>query len=384
MRIGIDITPLQNGHSQRGVGEYARHLLNGLSQVDDDNDYLLFGYGKEFSKPALSGRFKFISAGSDPGGIPSRLKWHQFTLPRLLVKYKPDVLHLLVQTYDINIPFWRPAKVVVTVHDLKAKLFPDLYLNNIYKRASYSLMLNLTARADHIITDSENSKRDITQKLSIAAGKVSVIPLAANPLYSGDGRPNGPEADVVGKYRLAAKFMLFVGAIEPSKNIRLLLSAYQELQKKGLSAQLVLVGVKDANYFAGLKNEFGHLFGDKVRFLDFVSFLELRELYRRAVLFVYPSLYEGFGLPVLEAMACGTPVIAGNVSSIPEVAADGALLVDPNDQNQLVESVWMLSRNADARRELAAKGLAQARRFSWAKCAKQTLAVYRQVVGAVS
>lgn len=383
VRIAIDVTPLQNGHCHRGVGEYARRLLGGLAQVDDVNDYLLFGYPGDLPDlPTDGGRFKVIQSG--PAGDESlwlRLRWHQYALPRLLIKNKADILHILVQSFDINIPVWSPIRPVVTIHDLKAELFPNLYLTNVYKRLSYALMLKLASRAPHIITDSESSKRDILERMDVARERVSVIPLAADPVYfSKPPQAIVGESSLTAKYNLAAKFILFVGAIEPSKNIGTLLAAYDMLLEQGFRHQLVLVGIQNPKYYGELQREFGHLFGERVRFLDPIPQSELRDLYRKAELFVYPSLYEGFGLPVLEAMASGTPVITSNISSLPEVTGSAALLFDPQDKSKLAKYIWDICHNENARSDLAIRGRSRARGFSWDQCAKQTLRVYRQVM----
>lgn len=358
-------------------------MLRSLAQVDNVNEYLLLGYpGDLWELPHRCDRFEVIQSG--PVGdesLWSRLKWHQYALPRLLTKYKADLLHILVQSFDVNIPVWSPVRPVVTVHDLKARLFPNLYLNTAKKRLSYTIMLNLASKASHIITDSESSKRDIVQEMDIAGEKVSVIPLAADPVYfSNSPRAAGKKSDVVAKYQLDSEFILFVGAIEPSKNIGTLLGAYSSLLKRGFEHQLVLVGIKDSKYYHRLQENFGRLFGRQVRFLGSVPQRELRDLYRKAWLFVYPSLYEGFGLPVLEAMASGTPVITSNVSAIPEVTGDAALLIDPRDKDKLALYIWNLYHDGKARSDLANKGLSRAQNFSWNRCARQTIEVYRQVM----
>ncbi|MCL5292420.1 MAG: glycosyltransferase family 4 protein [Actinobacteria bacterium] len=217
--------------------------------------------------------------------------------------------------------------------------------------------------------------------MDIAGEKVSVIPLAADPVYfSNSPRAAGKKSDVVAKYQLDSEFILFVGAIEPSKNIGTLLGAYSSLLKRGFEHQLVLVGIKDSKYYHRLQENFGRLFGRQVRFLGSVPQRELRDLYRKAWLFVYPSLYEGFGLPVLEAMASGTPVITSNVSAIPEVTGDAALLIDPRDKDKLALYIWNLYHDGKARSDLANKGLSRAQNFSWNRCARQTIEVYRQVM----
>jgi len=383
MRIGIDITPLQNGHRQRGVGTYARQLLTGLAKVDKTNNYLLFGYPGIKPEVPSDNRFTLIQSGpSRKNNLWTKFKWHQLTLPSLVRRYNVDLVHLLVQSAEFNLPIQKSARTVVTVHDLKGMLFPDFFLNDFRKRASYNLMINISKRANHIITDSNSSKRDIIKMLPSSPNKITVVPLAADPaFYKTVNKDNTADTiTVLKKYNLETGYILFVGAIEPSKNIQALLEAYQRLDHYQQLPELVLVGIKDPNYFFNLRYKYEHLFSTSVRCLDFVPAEDLPALYRAARLFVYPSLYEGFGLPVLEAMASGTPVITSNTSSLPEMAGNGAVLVDASDPSLLSIHIHKLLNNADARRKLTAKGLAQARNFSWERCARQTLAVYNLVV----
>ncbi len=382
MKIGIDITPLQNGHCRRGVGEYARNLLVSLLEADQQNEYVFFGYPGEAPDvfDSLS-NFNLVQAGPDgDDGIWRRLKWHQYTMPRLASRFNLDVIHLLVQSFDVNIPIYRPAKMVVTIHDLKALLFPKIYLNNPSKRISYKVMINFAKKADHIITDSCHSKNDIVNKLGVSDERVSVIPLAVDPYFYQSNRDGQEDSGLTSKqYGLEKEFILFVGAIEPSKNIDALLSVYEQLVRQGRSEQLVLVGVQDPSYFKDLQNRFGYLFGTSIRFLDFIPKRDLRALYRLAKFFVYPSLYEGFGLPVLEALASGTPVITSNASSVPEVTGEAAILVDPLDLDLLQEKMVELCEDENARSALATTGVARAREFSWARCASQTAEVYQSL-----
>lgn len=385
MRIGIDITPIQNGHKIRGVGQYAINLLTALTEFDRENEYILFGYGGDLPEMLFKpGRFKVVTSGHVNEGKWRRLRWHQFTLPKLLHTYNIDLIHILVQSFDVNIPVWRPARTVITIHDIKARLFPAIYLTDIYKKMSYNLMLSLSSKANHVITDSQNSKEDLLNHVGIPGDNISVIPLAADPAYelsAGDG--GREEGTAASKFGFDEGYLLFVGAVEPSKNIDTLLEAYEQLLLRGHPLRMVIVGVKDPNYLAVLRSKHEQLMREVI-FLESVGKADLRTLYREALVFVYPSIYEGFGLPVLEAMKCGTPVVTSNVSSLPEVAGDAALLTDPFNKIELANNISALLEDEKLRSHMIARGLERAGCFSWRRCAEQTVDVYHKVMGAVN
>ncbi len=236
-------------------------------------------------------------------------------------------------------------------------------------------------QVDHIIAVSESTKRDLIRLLGVPEDRVSVIYEAAHPLFSPVTNTDALDRTRA-RYQLTSPFMLFVGTLEPRKNLPTLLRAFRGLRDKYKSpASLVIVGNR-----GWLADEVDRTIaelnlGDAVRFLGGIPNDELVYLYNAATAFVFPSFYEGFGLPPLEAMACGTPVITSNVSSLPEVVGDAAMLINPEDVDALTVAMARVLSDEKIQREMRDKGLKRAQAFSWERAASETLAVYRQVAG---
>jgi glycosyltransferase involved in cell wall biosynthesis len=276
------------------------------------------------------------------------------------------------------LPLFNSLPGVVTVHDLAYLLYPAHFPT---KRRHYFqwLVPPSLRRARRIITVSENSKRDLCRLLAVPEEKVRVIYNGVEPQFRVATQPALVER-VRAKYELPPKIVLSVGVLEPRKNLERLVQAFALLRQRGIEHRLVLVGAAGWGYenLLRLPRELG--LDDAVRFLGFVSQADLPLLYNAADLFVYPSLYEGFGLPALEAMACGTPVVVSHVSSLPEVVGDAGVLVDPHSVEGIAEAIYRCLRSDGLREELREAGLKQAARFSWHEAARQTLQVYREVL----
>ena len=271
----------------------------------------------------------------------------------------------------------RGVPTVLTVHDLIFRRYPAHHkrLNRWYLNTTMPLFCR---RADHIIAVSEQSKRDVIEAYGIPAEKITVIYEAADPRF----RPQPPEdvAAARARYGLPEQYVLFVSTIEPRKNLSRLLAAFERVHAAGLADALVIVGKRgwlfDA-FFADLAHSPAK---DAVIFPGFVPDADLPAVYAGAQAMAFPSEFEGFGLPVLEAMACGAPVVCSDTSSLPEVAGDAALLVDPLNVDALAAALARVLQDEPLREQMRARGLAQAARFSWARAAEETLAVYRQVL----
>ena len=261
-----------------------------------------------------------------PSGDWPRL---MYALPRLCRTWRADVLHV---TY--NGPFFSPCPVVVTVHDVIFKRYPAFF--SARDRLLFATLLRLTLRrAAAIITDSESSRRDIVTFYPFTGDKIHVVPLAVSPAFQVE-IPYERRQAVCARYHIDSPFILAVGNLQPRKNLSRLTTAFRHLLAAGLNNQrLVLVG-NDAFRSAQFRAEVQDLIQSGQLVLPgYVPEEDLPALYREAAVFVYPSLYEGFGLPILEAMACGTPVVTSNTSSLPEVAGDAALLIDPVQTDQI-------------------------------------------------
>jgi len=306
----------------------------------------------------------------------AKLWFEQVIFPRVCQQDGVDVAH---------VPYFAPplrptTPIVVTIHDLIPLILPA-YRGPLLVRLYTHLVAAATRRADAIIADSEASKRDIVRLLGIPDERVQVIYLAVDRRF----RPITDKAhleDVRQKYCLPANYILYLGGFDQRKNLATLLKAFKRLTS---DMQLVIAGrlpARDTPFFPDprrMVREFG--LEGRVAFIGWVLEEEKPALYSMAKVFVFPSLYEGFGLPPLEAMACGTPVVASNVSSLPEVVGDAGLLVDPCDAAGLAEAMAALLDDEQLREGLGQKGLEQARRFSWEETARETLKVYRRVIG---
>ncbi|HLY65605.1 MAG TPA: glycosyltransferase family 1 protein, partial [Chloroflexota bacterium] len=318
---------------------------------------------------------------------PSHHRWEQLALPAELAFQRLDLLH----SPDYIPPLIRRCRSVITVHDLAFLRWPELLTPD--SRAYFNGHIDRAVRsADHIIAVSQATKRDLVELLNAPAEKVAVIYEAAafspviptvmrsvEPSISHPLAEEDSELDARGDrrtHRDPADYVLFVGTLEPRKNLVRLIEAFAGVRRRGYDGVLLLAG--RVGWLAEPVLEAIDQHSPFVRHIS-VDSSELPDLYRHARLLAFPSLYEGFGLPVLEAMACGTPVLTSNISSLPEIAADAALLVDPASVEEIEDGLWRLLTDPELANQLRAKGLARAAEFSWERAARQTLDVYHRV-----
>ena len=368
MRIGIDARLVY--YHKAGIGQYILRLTQALAQIDSDDDYVLFASRKDNTRIVTQANFK-----RERLWTPSHHRFERQALSLELLPYALDVLH----SPDFIPPTRTRFPSVITVHDLAFLLYPRFLTRD---SARYYGQVDVAARqVDHIIAVSESTKRDLIRLLGVPEDRVSVIYEAAHPLFSPVTNTDALDRTRA-RYQLTSPFMLFVGTLEPRKNLPTLLRAFRGLRDKYKSpASLVIVGNR-----GWLADEVDRTIaelnlGDAVRFLGGIPNDELVYLYNAATAFVFPSFYEGFGLPPLEAMACGTPVITSNVSSLPEVVGDAAMLITPEDVDALTVAMARVLSDEKIQREMRDKGLKRAQAFSWERAASETLAVYRQVAG---
>jgi glycosyltransferase involved in cell wall biosynthesis len=363
MRIGIDasITKL----NQAGSGVYASSLIDALRRVDSSNTYHLFA-GRH--KRQMGQRKTFRSRIET---IYHDIAWTHLVLPYQAWQTGIDVLHVPSSV----MPLFSPCPTVISILDTTALAMPQHF--NVWQRHYSRLLMPLSARrASMIVTISEQSKRDIVERLNVQPGKVAVTYLAASPAF----QPVSGQAIAEVKQRYGLKsFILTVGTLEPRKNLSRLLQAYAWLN---CSHQLVHVGPKGWQYDNILAQLDRLGLRERVRLLGYVPLDDLVGLYNAASLFVYPSLYEGFGLPILEAMACGCPVVTSNVSAMPEVAGEAAMLIDPYDVQAIAGAIQRVLGDPALADRMREQGFAQARRFSWERCAQETIGVYRRALEA--
>jgi glycosyltransferase involved in cell wall biosynthesis len=266
---------------------------------------------------------------------------------------------------------------IITVHDLNFLLYPEFLTTE--SRRYYNGQIDWAVRqADHILADSHHTRLDLIERLAVDPGRVSTVHLAASPIFTQESPPDAIQATLA-KYRLERGFVLFVGTVSPRKNVETILEAFHMLlEENAAETSLVLAGAKGwltENLFESIaKSEHRK----RILHITDLTDAELAHLYASAGLLVIPSLYEGFGLPALEAMHCGCPVVASNRSSLPEVVGSAGIQLDPRDVLGWSEAMRLLLNDADERMHYVGKGYEQARSFSWRKTAEATLRIYEQ------
>lgn len=377
MHIAINAHLLAHTRSFRraGVSNYVEALLTHLGAIDRRNRYTIYTTrGLDAAALGLPPNFAIRPSRFPTINPRVRIPWEQLLAPFLLRVARPDVFHGV-----LNIaPLLCPTPSVITIHDLAFLSFPQTFRR--VNRTYLTWATRASARgAARILAVSEFTKREIVRLLGIAPERIVVTYDAC------DSRFAPPEPERLAAFRarkgLPDRFILFVSTLEPRKNIPTLLDAYARIAG-ATDAPLLIGGGKGWLYepiFARLE-ALG--LGDRVRMVGFIDADELPLWYAAATVFTMPSLYEGFGMPLLEAMACGTPVVASSSSSLPEVVGDAGLLAPPTDADALGAAILRLLNDADLRADLRERGLRQARRFSWAETAERTLRAYEDAAGA--
>lgn len=371
MRIGIDATALPS--QPVGAGNYIIHLVRALARENERYDLLVFAHpaGRELIGVPESERFHWAVI---PGENPvRRLLWEQFSLPGLARRNRLDLLHSLHYTRP-----WRlPCLSVVTFHDMTFFLYPQLHTRS--KQVFFPLVIRASARsANALIAVSDSTRRDSLRLLGIPAEKIFTTQLGVDPAFHPIRDPKRWE-EIRQKYQLPDRFILYVGLVEPRKNLPGLIQAYHLAVERGIEHRLVIVGGFGWRYRQVLEEVEARGLQERVRFTGYIPQVDLPIVYNLASLFVYPTLYEGFGLPALEAMACGTPVVTSDVASLPEIVGEAGILVPPGDQQALSQALQEVLGNQGLQDRLATKGPERASQFTWERTARQTLQVYQHV-----
>jgi len=371
MRIGIDITPVTRERS--GVGNYCVNLLAGLYEVGRENVFTGFVSGlRRVDGEALPPRFFYRRLP-----VPTRLlyqAWRHFEAPRVdRFLGEIDVYHAT----NYVTPPTRRAPCVVMFHDLAVLKHPEWCSPRIARTFGRGLK-GYAERAQIILTPSWATKDDTVELLGVDPGKIRAVHHAADETFRRIPRPQAAMI-LKGQHDIEGPFFLFVGTLEPRKNLVVLLEAFAKM-RGDLPHRLVLVGGVGWNAEEILDSIDRLDLEDRVVLQGFVANRYLPLYYSSATALVFPSRYEGFGLPVLEAMRCECPVITADNSSLPEVAGDAALMVDASDVDGLAEAMRRVAHDEKLCEDLVARGCEQVKRFSWRKCAQETLAVYREVL----
>lgn len=367
MLVGFEASVLQGCKS--GVGYYAENLLGGMMAVAPEHDYVLFsnrdmrGTWQPLARETVYSRRFF----------PMRAAWMQAVLPGSLRRVRPDVCHFP----NYLAPVTSGCPYVVTIHDMTLFITPRFHR---FKKLvlDRTLVPHVARRAAGIVTVSKSARNDIVRYLKVPPEKVRVVMNAVSPAFT----PVCDQAKldaVCARYGLNVPYILYVGTIEPRKNLQRLIQAFAQLKKRGLPHRLVMVGQPGwhcAPIYAEVERQ--NLQRDAI-FTGYVPYEDLPALYSAAESMAFPSLYEGFGLPVLEAMACGTPVVTSASSSLSEVAGDAALLVNPYQVEQIANALHLIHSEPDLAASLREKGRERAAHFTWENAARATLELYEHV-----
>jgi len=367
MRIGIDARLVY--YSQAGIGQYILHLINGLAQIDRENEYVILQSRKDDTTIVQQPNFRRVSLWT-----PSHHRLERVSLNMELMRLGLDLLH----SPDFIPPHRPSCKSVITVHDLAFLLYPHFLTKE--SARYYGHIDQAVCWTDHIIAVSNCTKRDTIEHLGVPEDKITVVYEATNPIFHPIDRDQARQ-QVRDRYGVEGPFVLFVSTIEPRKNVPTLLLAFRQLcECYQQDVELVLAGSKGW-LFEDVYNLVGELnLDDRIHMIGQVPSEDLLNLYNAAELLAHPAFYEGFGLPPLEAMSCGLPAVVANVASLPEVVGDAALLIDPNERDELTVAMWRVLTDQALNQEMRTKGLRQAERFSWTRAAQETLDIYRRVV----
>lgn len=377
MRIGINGAFW--GQETTGSGQYLHHLWRTLPSVASQDEYILCApsWARAASdNNAAYGVCRVLSTPFDRINENMAKVWfEQVAYSRACAKWSVDVAHA---PYFAS-PLWPSAPTVVTIHDLIPLLLPD-YRGSKMVQGYMRLVSAAARRATLVLTDSQASARDIERILRIPAERVRVIYLAAEERYA--PLPPNQYQSTLDRLGVRAPYFLYLGGFDCRKNVTGLLRAYAQARPRLGDIRLVIAGKLPSSdtTFAPDPRPLSHSLGldDSVHYTGWVAEEDKPALYAGALAFVFPSYYEGFGLPVLEAISCGAPAIVGQGSSLEEVAGPGGLAVPPTDVGALTEALVYLAQDGAARRELAAAGLRHARQFSWIETARQTHDAYRE------
>lgn len=361
--VGLDLRMVQH----TGIGTYLRGLLQGFSEIETPSELNFKFYGAGESLHAIR-----AASVSEPFEAPIYSLQEQWLYPKLTQGC--DLWH----APHYNIPYFKKGKLVVTVHDLIHWIYRRDFFSPLQALYAETMFRQVADKADHIIAVSAHTAKDLEQHFQANPSKISVIYESVSSQYRRQ-EESSALLPFRRKYGLPEHFFLYVGSLKPHKNVQALLRAARQLKGK-LRSEIVVVGRKDKKYNSEFKELENLQTGGGIHYFPQIDYSELQLFYSAARALVHLSLYEGFGLTPLEAMACGTPVLASNRSSIPEVTGDAALLVDPLHEAQIAQALLQMDQDDELCAELRMKGYDRLKKFSWKETARQTLEVYKKVL----
>jgi len=382
-KIGIDISTLLNHGPDIGAGRYIINLVRNLLEIDNKNTYVLTGrytsaryieiaynLKKDFENNKIE--LKFYRTPQKKLDLWNRLKFP----PLEFLGFKADILHCP----DYLIPPTLNKNIVLTIHDLAFIRFPEFNFDWFVKKYTGEVKKNVYI-SRKIIADSRSTKDDIVRFFKIDPAKVDVVYLAAESLFK-----KLPEKEIdkniLKKYKINKKYILSVGTIEPRKNFITLIKAFNLIKQKktGTDYKLVIAGRTGWKSEATYKEREKSPYREDILFTGRVPDQDLIQIYNQAELFIYPSLFEGFGLPPLEAMSCGLPVIASDTSSLKEVIGNAGILVTAGDESKLKKQILHVLENEEIKEELKGKSLVRSKKFNWEETASKTLDIYNKTI----
>jgi glycosyltransferase involved in cell wall biosynthesis len=368
MRIAIDVRKLRD----YGIGTYVRNLLRHLSRIDSSTEYVLFCRPGDVASVA--------ELGENFRAVPEHARAYSFReqvrVPLDLRRERIDLFH----APHYVLPALTPCRAIVTIHDCIHLRFPQYLPSRLAYAYARSSLWIASHRSSRILTVSEASKRDILRYFSVSDAKIDVIYNAIDERF-GEEPPEDEVARVRERYQLNDPFVLYAGNIKPHKNLERLIEAFHTLRRGGLEhVKMLIIGDEISKYATLRRAVHKYKLHQHVRFFGFVPDKTLAVLYRLAAVFVFPSLYEGFGLPPLEAMASGTPVITSNLSSLPEVVGDAALLIDPYEPDAIADAMRRVLTEPSLRDDLRERGLKRVREFSWERSIRRVRQIYEEVL----
>lgn len=371
--IGIDAR--MYGPIGKGLGRYTQELVDNILKIDFDNKYVIFLSKENFNE--------FYTDNKNVEKVLVKARWYsikeQLLFPFLIWRKKINLMHFP----HFNVPILTPSKFIVTIHDLILTEFPTVRASTLYpiyykfKHSIYKVVIKIaTIRAKRIITISNFTKNDIIKKMGISSDKIDIIYEGVTNLNDKD-KKNNDDKKVLLRYNIERDFIVYVGNAYPHKNLEWLIKVFLD-NIEGLD--LVLIGKND--YFYERVKRLALQYNPskktgRVIFPGYVPDSDLGSFYRSALIYVFPSLYEGFGLPPLEAMLNRCPVLSSNLSSMPEILGDSALYFNPYDEHDFIERFNLIRNDNKVRLKLIDSGLKQISKYNWTDCAKKTLKVYQ-------
>jgi glycosyltransferase involved in cell wall biosynthesis len=368
VRIGIDARKLHDF----GIGTYIRNLLRELAIIDQTTEYVLFCRPEDTEVAnTLGPNFRAVPQRSGHYSISE-----QISIPLAVRREQLDLFH----APHYVLPALTPTRSVVTIHDCIHLMFPEYLRRRMGHAYAHASLWTAAHKSDRIFTVSEQSKRDILKFFKVPPDKIVVTPNAIDDRFS--VAPSEEYAvQIRERYQLSHAYLLYVGNIKPHKNLERLIEAFQLVRAQGRpELELLIIGDEISKMQSLRRAVHKYQLHRYVRFLGFVPDKTLAVLYRLASVFVFPSLYEGFGLPPLEAMASGTPVVTSNVSSLPEVVGDAAVLVDPYSAEAIADGILSVLRSTHLRDDLRERGFARVKAYSWRRSVQRVREVYGEVL----